>query len=350
MSASLDMISLFKAELGLCKVGPGQVVAVLSEGTVRADYAQATLTAAQELGAVAFQVNLPAVPTFRTDQLSGTVGHTSLGGNRPAIEALKKADIVIDLIGLLFSREQLELTGAGVRMLLVIEPLNVLMQMFPTQELRRRVEHAGEVLAGAREMVVTSDAGTQVRYRLSQYPVLTEYGFTDTPGRWDHWPSGFLFTQGNDGEIDGTVVLSPGDIICAFRRYVQTPVTLTIRKGFVVDIGGDGMDAELMRSYMESFHDPRAYAVSHIGWGLNERANWHHQALSRELNAEIGMHALAFYGNVLFSLGPNTELGGSNDTACHLDIPLRKCSLSLDGKPIVDRGRVVPAEMRAPGL
>src|SRR6266700_3166665 len=50
-------------------------------------------------------------------------------------------------------------------------------------------------------------AGTVVVYQLSQYGVMTEYGFTDTPGRWDHWPSGFLFTGGDDDGVDGKVVL-----------------------------------------------------------------------------------------------------------------------------------------------
>jgi len=49
---------------------------------------------------------------------------------------------------------------------------------------------------------------------------------------------------------------------------------------------------------------------------------------------------------VLFSLGPNVELGGSNDTACHLDLPMRNCSLWLDGLPILDCGDVVHPEMR----
>jgi len=85
MSASADTVALFRAELELCKVGPGQVLAVLSEGTVRADYAQGFLTAAQELGATAFHVNVPAKPTFSADQLSGKVGRTALQGNRPVI-------------------------------------------------------------------------------------------------------------------------------------------------------------------------------------------------------------------------------------------------------------------------
>jgi 2,5-dihydroxypyridine 5,6-dioxygenase len=179
--------------------------------------------------------------------------------------------------------------------------------------------------------------------------VMSEYGYTDERGRWDHLPSGFAFTQGNDGKIDGKVVLMPGDIFAAFKRYLQAPVALTVREGYVVDIRGEGMDAVLLKNYLESFNDPRGYAISHIGWGLNERANWHHFAASQSLGSEYVMNALSFYGNVLFSLGPNAELGGKNDTPCHMDLPMRGCSLWVDGTPILEEGKVVHPEMRAPG-
>ncbi len=341
-----DMIALFRAELELCKVGPGQVMAVLSSGTVRADYAQAFLAAGRDLGAATFHMNLPPKSAMNARY---EVGRTPLAGNRVAIEALKQSDIVIDLLGMLFSHEQNEITAAGTRVLMVVEPFNVLQQMFPTIEQRIRVEAAAEMMQRAKALRVTSDSGTDIRYGLSQYPVLTEYGFTDTPGRWDHWPSGFLLTQGNDRDVEGTVMIMPGDILNAFRRYVQTPIKMTVKEGRVVAIDGDGIDAALVRSYIESFNDDRAYAVSHIGWGMNERANWHHIANTRSLDAELGMNALAFYGNVLVSLGPNTEVGGDNDTACHLDMPMRNCNLFLDGEPIVLKGRIVPDMLRAPG-
>ena len=50
---------------------------------------------------------------------------------------------------------------------------------------------------------------------------------------------------------------------------------------------------------------------------------------------------------MLFSLGPDTEFGGDNDTACHLDLPTRNCNLWLDDELIAKGGEVVPAEMRA---
>lgn len=344
MSISDAMVDLFRRELELCKVGPGQCLAVLTEDGRPADYAAAFLRAAQELGSHAFQVNVS--PTAAGGNAERAVGATSLAGNRPAIEALKSADIVIDLMLLLFSKEQIEITDSGTRMLMVIEPFDVLQRLLPDENLRRRVEAGGERLSRAREMRITSPAGTDVVYRLGDYPVLTEYGYTDEPGRWDHWPSGFLFTQGADDGVDGTVVLGSGDIIFPLKRYVESPVRLAIEKGVVTKIEGDGLDAEIMRDYMESYEDPRAYAISHIGWGLNEKAQWGRLATTSNLAGELGMDGRAFYGNVLFSTGPNVELGGENDTLCHLDIPLKGASLELDGEPIVRNGEIVPDDMR----
>lgn len=342
---NVDMLGLFKAELELCKVRAGEVVAIISAGDEKIDYAQAFMVAAQEMGATTFQL---AVPRSQS-RAPGVQGRHPLAGNQPAIDSLKKADLLIDLMGLLFSKEQAEIQASGTRVLRVVEPLPVLKQMFPTQDLRRRVELSKRLLESARELRFTSPAGTDVRYRLSQYPVIAEYGYTDEPGRWDHFPSGFAFTQADDGGVDGTVVLGPGDIFAAFKRYLQSAVKLTIRAGYIVAIEGEGMDADLMRGYIESFNDPRGYAVSHIGWGSNERANWHHFATTPNLGGEYVMNALSFYGNVLFSTGPNTELGGTNDTPCHLDLPMRGCSLWLDDVPILEKGSVVHPDMRVSG-
>jgi 2,5-dihydroxypyridine 5,6-dioxygenase len=48
-------------------------------------------------------------------------------------------------------------------------------------------------------------------------------------------------------------------------------------------------------------------------------------------------------------VGPNLEVGGTNDTACHLDLPMRHCSLWLDETQILRDGDVVHPEMRVAG-
>ena len=60
----------------------------------------------------------------------------------------------------------------------------------------------------------------------------------------------------------------------------------------------------------------------------------------------MGMELRSFYGNVMFSIGPNNELGGPNDTPCHFDIPMRNNSLFLDDQPIVLDGDIVVPEMK----
>jgi 2,5-dihydroxypyridine 5,6-dioxygenase len=236
------------------------------------------------------------------------VGKTPLSGNTAAIAALKASDIVIDLMVLLFSPEQVEIMESGTRILLAAEPPEVLVRMVPTLEDRARVLKASEMLKTAKTMTVTSTAGTDFRCALGEYPLLIEYGFVDEPGRWDHWPSGFLATWSNEGSSEGAIVLDRGDILLPQKSYVRDPIRLTIAGGYVRKIEG-GLDAELLEDYIASFDDSEAFAISHLGWGLQPRARWSTlEQYDRETT--MGMDARAFAGNFLFSLGPNTEAGG----------------------------------------
>jgi len=337
-------VDLCVRELELCGVREGEVLAVLSQGDERLDYADAFLAAAVTLGAAAFHVRLPdASAALAGEAGQWKVGATPLAGNRAAVEALKRADIVIDLVFLLFSKEQLEIQESGTRTLLCMEPIDNLARMFPTPELRERVEAGAALLQGAKTLRFTNGHGTDVVYRLGAYPVVTQYGYTDTPGRWDHWPSGFPFTGAADDGVDGRVVVAPGDILFPFKSYVRDGIEFTVEAGRIVDIRG-GVDAELLKDYMAGFDDPDAYGISHIGWGLMKEARWSGLATDRR---SIGMESRSFYGNVLFSTGPNGELGGANDTQCHVDIPMRGCSLFLDGEPVIIDGDVVVEEMKA---
>lgn len=346
MAANPEMVRLFKAELDLCKVTPDETLAVLTEGDDKRDYADAFLEAAAEIGASAFQVNLAR----KAPAPGETRKTTSITGNTGAIAALKEADIVVDLLGLLWSAEQKEITDAGARMLMVREPFEVLSRMFPRPDLRRRVEAAQEMLKAAKELRITSPAGTDVTYRLGAYPVLTQYGYTDTPGRWDHFAGGFLYTGAHDDGVDGTVVINTGDILFPFKRYLADPVKMTIERGMVTRIEGKGVEAELLKAFMGRYNDPRAFAVSHIGWGMDETAQWDFLGTGPNAMQCSGCDGRAYYGNVLFSTGPNLELGGANDTPCHMDIPLRGATLTLDGKTIVKDGMLAPKELRAPGM
>lgn len=327
--------------LRLSKVQPGQTVTILTGAATHPQTLRAATMAAQAAGAVVSRIDLPPVNADKAlsrDALA-YLGETPLTGNPAAIAALKASDLVLDLMTLLFSPEQIDILESGTKILLAVEPPEVLVRTVPTEADRARVLAASTKLKKARTMHVTSEAGTDVTFQLGEFPTVCEYGFVDEPGRWDHWPSGFLFTFANEGGSNGTIVVDTGDIVLPQKSYATAPIRLTIEKGYARAIEG-GIDAQLLSEYMATFRDPEAYAMSHIGWGLQPRCHWSTLAMY-DKEQTIAMDARAFEGNFLFSLGPNNEAGGQRTTACHIDIPLRNCTVSLDGEVVVRRGKVL---------
>ncbi|MDM9558828.1 MULTISPECIES: 2,5-dihydroxypyridine 5,6-dioxygenase [Bordetella] len=339
-----EMISAWKQVLTLSNLQAGQTVTILTSAATHPQNLSTALIAAQSMGAVVNRLDLPPVngaKALSRDSLA-YLGTTPLTGNRAAIAALKESDLVLDLMTLLFSPEQHEILQTGTKILLAVEPPEVLARLVPTEADRARVKRAAARLSQAREMTVVSAAGTDLRCPLGEFPAISEYGFVDEPGRWDHWPSGFVLTWPNEGGANGTIVLDRGDILLPQKCYVAEPVRLTVENGYATRIEG-GVDAELLREYVASFKDPEAYAISHIGWGLQPRAHWTTLGLY-DREATIGMDARAYEGNFLFSLGPNNEAGGSRTTTCHIDIPLRRCTVRLDGVDVVANGKVLDGE------
>lgn len=343
MLSTASFIDLCERELQLCKVSADESLVVVSQGDERADYVDAFLSAAERIGATSFHLRLPNATLAIGGEVGvWKVGATPLVGNRAAIEALKQADVVIDCMFLLHSKELVEIQESGTRILTCIEPVDVLARLFPTEDMARRVDAGVAFLAEAKSLRFTNELGTDVTYELGVYPAIGQYGFADKPGQWDHWTSsGMAYTYGADTGVNGTVVIAPGDVILPFKTYVQSPIELPIQDGRIQEIRG-GPDADVLRGYMENFNDPDAYGLAHIGWGMNEHAKWTALATDRRGH---GMELRGFYGNVLFSTGPNTQVSGPNNTHCHLDMPMRNCSLFLDERPIVVGGDLVVEEL-----
>lgn len=336
-----ELTQMFEHVLTLSKVDHTQSVAILKSHYSNERTVRAAMDAAQRLKAKVYAVELPSfnAPKAMGNDMTAYCGDTALTGNLAAQRALEAADLIIDTMLLLHSPEQEQILKTGTRILLAVEPPEVLARMLPTEADKARVMAAEERFKKASTIQVRSRAGSDFRATLGQYPIVTEYGFADEPGRWDHWPSGFIFSWPNEATAEGTLVLDVGDILLPFKTYCRERITLEIEKGFITGIHG-GFEAEYLRDYMKYFDDPEVYGISHIGWGLQPRAQWTAMGLY-DRNDGMCMDARAFYGNFLFSTGPNTEVGGTRKTPCHMDIPLRNCSVYLDDEAVVLEGEVV---------
>ena len=163
------------------------------------------------------------------------------------------------------------------------------------------------------------------------------WGWTDRPGTVAHWPGGVVVSFPRAGTVNGTLVLDAGDVNLTFKRYLERPVRLTLKDDHIVAIQGSGADAEMMRRFLAAWGDRAAYAVSHVGWGMNPGARYEALAMydRRDTN---GTELRAVAGNFLFSTGAN-ELAG-RFTEGHFDIPVFNTTIALDGEVIVDAGEL----------
>jgi len=333
---SEKLIRLFQTEFERCKVRTDESVVVLSSDRSRPEYVGAALQAVKNMGAQVMQLHVPG-PIRRSEGKEAIVGLSPISGNKAAIEALKNADFVVDMMLLIHSLEQVEVLKSGTRMLLVMEPPEVLERLMPTPETQSAIDAGATKLQAAKTLRILSEAGTDLEMKLGQYPVMTQCGLTDTPGRWDHWPSSFLYTWPNEGGTNGRVVLNKGDFLWPWNVYLSEPMTLQIEGGYIRKIAG-GQEAARFRTELESYRDPEAFAVAHIGWGVDPRAKW--DALLTQPHS-LGMDPRSYAGNVQFSTGPNTEVGGTRHTLAHFDMPMLGCTLLLDGHPVIKDGQLL---------
>jgi len=334
-------IDTFEAVFARCALKPGDVVAILSETQSRALNVQLTELALARLGVRAFHLVVPTPPQRAPVPVRSTGASDAVQRLAPVIQALAQSTLVADLTveGMLHAPELPEILKGGARLLMISnEHPEALERLAPDPALAPRVRAGLQRLKAAAEMRVTSPAGTDLRIDVRGAPLGGVWGWCERPGQVAHWPGGLCLCFPRAGTVRGRLVLAPGDVNLTFKRYIETPVALDIVDDFVETVAGDGVDAVLMRDYFAAWGDRAAYAVSHVGWGMNPQARW--EALTmydrRDTN---GTELRAVAGNFLYSTGANEAAG--RFTLGHFDLPMRGCTLTLDGAPVVAEGRLV---------
>lgn len=333
-------IDMFEEVFALCKVQRGEVAAILSETQSRRLLVDLAELALARMGARIFHVVVPTPRVQHSVPIRSTGASVALGGLKPVVESLAGANLVIDctLEGLLHSPERKEILSRGARMFMISNEHPELLERFrPSVELQKKCVQGAEMITAAQTMRVTSKAGTDLTVDLRDVPGRGSAGLADRPGIMGYWPAGLCLCFPKAKSVNGTLVMAPGDINLTFKRYVEAPITLTIENDFIERIEGSGVDADLMRSYYEAWGDREAYAVSHVGWGMNPGARWDSLVMydRGDLN---GTELRAFGGNFLYSTGANE--GAGRHTACHFDLPMRGCTVKLDDRTVVKDGVV----------
>jgi len=323
-----------------CAVRAGDTAAILSETQSRALNVHLAELALLRLGARPFHVVVPTPRNRHPVPVRSTGASEALGKLAPVVGALGAAGFVVDctIEGLMHAPETPAILKAGARIQVISnEHPEALERMMPESALEQIVRAAARMLRGAKRMKVTSPAGTDLDVDMAGASTVGVWGWTDKPGTLAHWPGGLVVSFPKSGTVNGTLVLDRGDINLTFKRYLEAPVRLALEADYVTRIEGKGADAELMRAYLAAWGEREAYAVSHVGFGLNRKARYEALAMydRRDTN---GTELRAVAGNFLFSTGANEFAG--RYTAGHFDIPVMGTTIVVDDVEVVRAGEL----------
>jgi 2,5-dihydroxypyridine 5,6-dioxygenase len=370
------LVAAFSEVLRRCGVQAGDACCVLAETHSRPVLVEAAQLALRQLGARAATLTVASPsPDAAPVPIRSTGASHALAGLEPVVQALAASALVVDCTveGLQHAAELPRILKGGARVLVVSnEHPEILMRCLPRAEDEAVARDAMRRLKAARRMSVHSSAGTDLEVGLEGARVAGVWGFTSKPGTLTHWPAGLVLAFPAAGSVRGTLVLDRGDVNLTFKTYLRDAVRLSIEDDHVVAIDGvpvhetpgfarpaeadenlrrarrdadaaadrgcgDSVDAQTMRGYFAAWGDRSAYAVSHVGWGLNRAARW--DAMNFYDKADFnGTELRAFAGNFLYSTGAN-EVAGRH-TLGHFDLPMRGCTVALDGEVVVDAGRL----------
>jgi len=331
-------IAAFRRALALNGISEGCQVAVVAETQSRPVLVQLCGLALFDLGAQYSTIVLPTPPQSAPVPVKSTGASNAIQGMPHVVQALKHVEVIVDVTveGLIHAEEWPEIEAVGVRLFTICnEPPEILERTEPQPELGPKVQHGIDLLRSASEMRVSSHAGTELSIDIRNAPCGGTPGFSTSPGGVAHWPGGLCLCFPGKGAVNGTIVMAPGDMNLTFKTYLQHSIKLTIEDDYITDIEGDNLDADLFREYLAAWNDPVAYGMSHVGWGMNPRARWESMALYDKRDVQA-TEFRAWAGNFLWSTGSNQY--AERFTLGHFDLPMRACSITLDGKPVVEDG------------
>ena len=258
-------------------------------------------------------------------------------GTEPPAEAAEKmlaSDISmgITLMSIAHTEARRALCANGGRYLSLPEyTMDLLLDPSIRVDYRQRapvVRRVADSLSSGTHLRVTSALGTDLACNIAGRAGNYCPGFVEEPGDLGSPPDIEANISPVETDSHGTIVVD-GSIPCKEIGLLQTPVTLTVRDGKVVEFAST--DRELvanLRGLFERVGDYRAYVLAECGIGLNTEARLTGSMLTDE----------GAYGNIHFGFGSNATVGGTNKVAFHLDFVCRNASLDIDDKPLIRNG------------
>lgn len=192
------------------------------------------------------------------------------------------------------------------------------------EEVDRITRRGVALLAAAGRAWVTSPEGTDLTLDLSGRPAFGLSGFAREPGTFSGLPDGEAAIAPVEGRTEG-VLVSP--YLIEKIGQVTEPFRMEVAAGRIVSVTGGAQALQLAGILERKDPGGRNFAAE-LALGTNSACR--EIPKSREIKKRLGQAHVA--------LGDNLSLGGTVDSAIHLDIILLRPTVTLDDEIVLDDG------------
>jgi len=248
---------------------------------------------------------------------------------KPVGEAMKYADVVLAPTSksITHTLARKEATEKGVRvgtMPGITEELFLRTFNIDFDMLIRITEIFGKILDEGNMVRVVTEKGTDIEFSIEGRKARRSTGILTEPGSWGNIPSGEAYIAPVEGSENGIIVVD-GSI--AGIGLIETPVTLTVRDGIIVDIKGS-KEAEKLKKILSDL-SIEAKMIGEFGIGTNPGAKVSGTMLEDE----------KAFGTIHFALGSNFDFGGTIKAPIHIDMVVLKPTVYVDNKLVIHKGQ-----------
>lgn len=175
---------------------------------------------------------------------------------------------------------------------------------------------------------ITAPNGTNITAKITGRPAVPQYARSLEKGKSSS-PPDIECAVGPLEDTASGVVFIDGSIPHPELGLITDEIKLTLENGKIVEISG-GRQAQILARIMKDFNDPNAYYLGEIGIGLNPMCTLNGRMLEDE----------GCMGTVHFGFGSNTSFFGVIESRFHLDMVFVHPSVTVDGKLLLDNGRL----------
>ena len=184
------------------------------------------------------------------------------------------------------------------------------------QKVSELVLDSRTLLSSAKEIRITTYAGTDIVFDVQGCKWKADTGLCLTPGCCINLPAGEVYVAPRN--VEGKIVV---DGTISELGLLNSPLEITVENRFISEIKGERADE--LKTILEAA-GKLAYNVAELGFGLNPVARMIGNALEDE---KVG-------GTIHIGLGDSSTIGGDVVAGIHLDAIVTKPKIFADGQEV----------------